>query len=279
MGRITEALKKMKDERFTRIQKKPQVQHVVKKVADTDIDEHIIVFHDTASPIAEQYKILRTNIQALKLEKGHKAFVITSSINKEGKTVTSLNLALTMAQDLNDKSILLIDADTRKGAVARYLGIKRKPGLSDVLQGKVTEDSVLINPNGIGNFVIMPSGRAPKNPSELLNSKRMAQIIATFKNRFDYVFIDSPPVMPLADACILGSMVDGVILIVQAGKTQREMVKTVQQRLGQARAKTLGCVVTNVEYHVPHYLYRYIQEYGHYESYINESEKEKVKVR
>ena len=266
MGRITEALKKIGDDRISRIQKKPEIQYVIRRVQNSSIDEHIVSFHDPSSPVGEQYKILRTHIQTVKATKGHKAFVMTSSINKEGKTATAINLAISMAGDLNNKTILLIDADMRKGTMAKYLGLDSSPGLCEVLKGEVDIDSVLVNPN-IDNLTVLASGKTPKNPSELLNSKRMEQVIASLKSRFDYIFIDAPPVMPLADACILGPMADGVIVIIRAGRTQRDMVKHVEHRLRQARANIIGYVITNVEYHIPQYLYRYVQEYGGYDSY------------
>lgn len=263
MGKITDALKKVADERVARIQKKPEVQYVIKKVHDTAINEHIVAFHDPSSPIGEQYKILRTNIQTLRATNGMKTFIMTSAINSEGKTVTSINLAITMAQDLNNKSILLIDADMRKGAVAKYMGINRSPGLSEVLKGDAGIDSVFVNP-GITNLTILTSGKVPKNPSELLNSKKMASLLDTLKPRFDYIFLDSPPVMPLADSCILSPMADGVIMVVQAGRTQRDIVKHARMRLEQSRAKLVGYVATNIEYHLPQYLYRYINKYDSY---------------
>ena len=113
----------------------------------------------------------------------------------------------------------------------------------------------------------MLAGKVPKNPSELLSSKKMKQLISSLKARFDYIFIDTPPVMPLADACILGSIVDGAIIIIQAGKTQRDMVMHVEHRLHQARTNIVGYIMTNVEYHLPHYLYKYVHQYGTYESY------------
>ncbi|MFC1808112.1 CpsD/CapB family tyrosine-protein kinase [Candidatus Omnitrophota bacterium] len=274
MGRITDALKKVTDERVPRIQKKPAVQYVIREVEDTDIEQHIVSFHDPTSPIGEQYKILRTNIQALKFSKDYKTFLITSSVNKEGKTVTSANLAIAMAQEMNEKKVLLIDADMRKGTVGKYLGIDISPGLSEILSKKAELQNCLVNP-GIDNFSVLPAGKAPHNPSELLNSKRMEQLIADLKKRFDYIFIDSPPIMPITDACIIGSMVDGVIVVIQAGRTQRDMIKHVQHRLFQAHANTLGFIVTNVEYHVPRSLYRYVHEYSTYDSYYKANKQDK----
>lgn len=268
MGKITEALKKVKDERLQRIQKKPEVQYVVKKVENTKIEPHIVSFHDPSSPIGEQYKIIRTNIQSLQAAKDLKTFVITSSINGEGKTVTAINLVIMMAQDLNSKNILLIDADMRKGRVAQYLGLNKSPGLSEILKGELEPDSTFVSPN-IDNLTIIPAGKVPKNPAELLGSKKMRVLLESLRARFDYVFIDSPPVMPLTDPCILGAMVDGVIMVAQAGRTQRDMIRHAEQRLAQAHANMLGYIVTNVEYHLPNYLYRYVNKYSD-ESYIRE---------
>ncbi|MBN1871777.1 MAG: CpsD/CapB family tyrosine-protein kinase [Candidatus Omnitrophica bacterium] len=272
MGRITEALKKVSDDRITRIQKKPEVQYVVRRIANTNIEDHIVSFHDSTSPVGEQYKILRTNIQTLKQTKGFKTFAITSSVNGEGKTVTAINLAISMAHDLNTRSVLLIDADMRKSKVAKYLGLESSPGLSDVLKGGVGVDSTFVSPN-IENLTIIPSGKMPKNPAELLGSRNMENLLRELKNRFDYIFIDTPPVMSLTDASILGPMTDGVIMIIQAGRTQRDIVKSAKSRLYQARTTTLGYVMTHIEYHLPHYLYRYVHKYSDY-AYYKEKEQE-----
>ncbi len=271
MGKITDALKKIKDDRLQQVQKiqrKPEVQYVVKKIENTKIEPHIVSFHDPSSHIGEQYKIIRMNIQSLNKTKGYKTFVVTSSISGEGKTVSSVNLAVMMAHDLNNKNILLIDADMRKGKVAKYVGLNKSPGLSEILKGEVEPDATFVSPN-IENLTIIPSGITPKNPAELLGSKKMKTVLESLKARFDYIFIDSPPIMPLADPCILGAMVDGVIMVVQAGRTQRDMVKHSEQRLLQSHANVAGYVLTNVEYHLPEYLYRYMNKYSD-ENYINE---------
>lgn len=261
MGKITDALKKVADERIQRIQKKPELQYVVRKLADTKIETHIVSFHDASSPIGEQYKIIRTNLQSLRATRNLKAFAITSSIGGEGKTVTSVNLAIAMAHDLNDKKILLIDADMRKGKVAKYLGFNQTPGLCDILKGEVGPDATFVSPS-IDNLTVIPSGKTPKNPAELLGSKKMAGLLESLKARFDYIFIDTPPVMPVTDSCLLGALTDGVILVIQAGRTQRDIIKHAEQRLLQAHANLLGYIMTNIEYHLPQYLYRYVHKYS-----------------
>jgi capsular exopolysaccharide synthesis family protein len=273
VGKITEALKRVKDDRIQRIQKiqrKPEVQYVVKRIENTKIEPHVVAFHDPSSPIGEQYKIIRTNIQSMKTTRDLKLFSITSSINGEGKTVTSINLVIEMASDLNGKNILLIDADMRKGRVAQYLGLNKTPGLAEILKGEVEPDATFVSPN-IDNLTIIPAGKVPKNPAELLGSKKMKVVLESLRSRFDYIFIDTPPVMPLADPCILGAMMDGVIMVAQAGRTQRDMIKHAEQRLTQAHANILGYVITNIEYHLPNYLYRYVNKYSE-ESYYKSHE-------
>jgi len=274
MGKITEALKKVTDERLARIQQKPEFEYVVKRLENTVLDQRLVSFHDSTSPIGEQYKILRTNIQSLKCKKDYRSFAITSSIGGEGKTVTALNLAITMAQGSNNKSVLLIDADMRKGRVTKYLGIKSHMGLSEILRDKVSAESVFTSV-GIENLSFILSGKPPKHPSELLNSKKMERFLAACRTKFDYILIDAPPVLPVTDACILGPMVDGVIMVVQAGRTQADAIKHAEARLNQARAKILGYVLTNVEYHVPNYLHRYINKYDSYYTYRKETVEQK----
>jgi len=272
MGRITEALRKTNNERIAQIQKKPDMKYVIRKIENTNVDEHIVSFHDATSPVGEQYKILRTNIQTLRQTKGYSTFVITSAIHGEGKTMTSINLAMSLAHDLNNKSVLLIDADMRKCKVSKYLGIDQTPGLSELLQGETRTESVLVSP-GVENLTVIPAGKTPKNPSELLASKDMGRLLLSLKSKFDYIFIDTPPVMPLTDACIVGPLTDGILLVIQAGRTQRDVIKHAEGRLYQAHAKTLGYIMTNVEYHLPHYLYRYIHEYSDY-AYYKQPDKE-----
>ena len=273
MGKITDALNKVKNDRLQRvqrIQRKPEVQYVVKRVENTKIEPHVVAFHDPSSPIGEQYKIIRTNIQSMKTTRDLKVFSVTSSINGEGKTVTSINLVIEMARDLNGKNILLIDADMRKGRVAQYLGLNKTPGLAEILKGEVEPDATFVSPN-IDNLTIIPAGKVPKNPAELLSSKKMKFVLESLRARFDYIFIDTPPVMPLADPCIIGPIADGVIMVAQAGRTQRDMIKHAEQRLIQAHANILGYIVTNVEYHLPNYLYRYVNKYSE-ESYYKSHE-------
>ena len=261
MGKITDALKKAAEERFHRIERVVKIKEhdhlVVKRMGDSKVDSRIISYFDPKSPITEQYKILRTNIFSLPKGKPTKTIALTSAIHSEGKSITALNLAITMAQVINKPKILLVDADMRRGKIAKYLGVKQSVGLSELLRGQAKLEDVLFNVD-IENLTFMASGTVPHNPVELLSSENMKHLLADLKTRFDYVFIDTPPLISVTDPGILGAQVDGVIMVIQAGRTQRGIVRHAVELLHQAQAKLLGYVLTNIEYHLPEYIYRYL---------------------
>jgi capsular exopolysaccharide synthesis family protein len=228
------------------------------------IDSRIITYHDPKAPIAEQYRILRTNIQRLTPDNPPRAIVITSALHQEGKTTTVLNLGVVMAQDLN-KSILVCDCDLRKPMMHKMMGIDSKKGITDILLHDADIDSVLES-GKIENLTVLPCGRKPPNPSELLGSNKMKELMRELRARFDYILIDSPPVLAITDAGVISAQVDGVIFTVQAWRTQREAILRSQALLTSLHAKILGFVLTNVEHFVPRYLYHYGYgyQYGYY---------------
>ena len=260
MGKITDALKKAAEERLAHIEKKNaniKRDFVVKRVGDSKIDPHVVTFFDPKSPISEQYKILRTNLQSIKSKTKAKVFVITSAINSEGKTITSLNLSIALAHDVNHKKILLVDADMRKGKITKYLNINTEAGLSELLSNGTALDSCLIN-FGVENLDLITAGSVPHNPAELLSSSKMKEIIETFRAKYDYIIFDAPPVIPLTDPQVLGAQADGVLMVVQAGRTQKGIIEHAQSLLNQAEAKVLGFILTGIRYHIPQYIYRYL---------------------
>ena len=188
MGKITDALKKAADDKIARIDRISRIKEheklVIRKMEGSSVDARLVAYFDLKSPITEQYKILMTNIHSLSKGKPPKVMMITSSIHSEGKTVTSLNLAISMAQAIKKPKILLIDADLRKGQVHRYLGVEKDVGLSDVLSGQVNIDDALFNID-MENLAFMSSGPVPHNPVELLNSTSMKNLISDLKAKFD----------------------------------------------------------------------------------------------
>ncbi|MFH1359764.1 MAG: CpsD/CapB family tyrosine-protein kinase [Candidatus Omnitrophota bacterium] len=261
MGKFTDALKKATEERMGRIERIAKVkeaeQIVIRKMGDSNVDSRIISYFDVKSPVTEQYKILKTNLLSLNKGRPPKTVVITSSIHSEGKTITALNLGITMAHAINNPKILVIDADLRRGRLARYLGVDQKIGLSEILQGKAQAEDALFKID-IDNLTFMACGETPHHPVELLGSDKMKQLLTHLKSKFDFILIDTPPLISVTDPGILGAESDGVILVVQAGRTQRGIVRRAMELLHQAKANLLGQVLTNVEYHLPEYIYRYL---------------------
>jgi capsular exopolysaccharide family len=181
--------------------------------------------------------------------------MITSSVRGEGKSTTSANLAISLA-DIGKKT-LLVDCDMRKGVTHEYLGIPQAPGLTDILSRNIDPASAMVVTK-IKNLTLIPCGTRPMNPSELLASAGMEKLLETLKSRFEIIVLDAPPVLNLPDSCILGKCCDGVILVVQAERTQREDIHHAYSRLLQAHSKVSGFILTNVQYYIPKYVYDYL---------------------
>jgi len=194
---------------------------------------------------------------AINSKKPVKAVAITSSVHGEGKTITALNLAITLARDINKKNILLVDADLRRSRISKYLGIKAEKGLADLISNGAKVDDTLLN-IGIDNLSILPAGKAPHNPAELLGSAKVGSLINTLKSKFDYIIFDTPPIIHVTDAGVLGVQTDGAIMVIQANRTQKGVIKHAEGLLRQAQVETLGYILTNIQYHIPAYIYRYL---------------------
>lgn len=261
MGKITEALKKATEDRFGRLEKINQIrerrQLIIKKVGDSNIDPRVVTYFDPKALITEQYKILRTNVMALNKGKPPKVLVVTSSIHNEGKTLTTLNLAVTIAQSTQKPKVLLIDADLRRGRMIKYLGVQHDVGLSEVLSGKARITDALFKID-LENLTFIATGAVPDNPAELLASEQMKNLLQEMREQFDHIIIDTPPIIPVTDAGIIGAQADGAIMIIQAGRTQRGIVRRATELLEQTHTRILGHVLTNIEYHLPEYIYRYL---------------------
>ena len=261
MGKITEALRKAAEERLGRIDKISRIHEqkalVIKKIGDSKVDPRLVTYFDPKALISEQYRILRTNILSTSAKRPVKTLVITSAVHSEGKTITALNLAMAIAQSTQKPKVLLIDADLRRGSVAKYLGVDQKTGLTEILTDKADVADVLFHID-MDNLAFIASGAVAENPAELLGSEKMKEFLAEMKTQFDYVLIDTPPIISVTDSGILGSQAEGVLMVIQAGRTQRGIVKRAEELLTQAHSKILGHVLTNIEYHLPEYIYRYL---------------------
>lgn len=219
-------------------------QYIVKADRGPEgVDGRLVAYTDRSSHIAEEYKILRTNIYYLSPEKPLKTLLITSAQAQEGKTITACNLAITLSMDM-EKKVLLVDADFRRPAVHTMLGISNKSGFYNVLDGEAAIDDFSAKP-AVGNLYVMPTGTVKANPSEILISTKIKGIIERLRTKFDYVIFDTPPVLSVTDASVLGSLCDAVFLVVRAGATQRAMIEEAFNLLGEAKANPKGTILTN----------------------------------
>jgi capsular exopolysaccharide synthesis family protein len=203
-------------------------------------DAPLVIQDDTHSIRAEAFRQLRTNLQFIDVERPIQVLVVTSSVASEGKSALSANLALAMVAA--NRRVLVIEADFRRPRLADYFGLERAVGLTDVLAGRVDVEDVL-QPWGTDGLVILPSGQLPPNPSELLGSEAMARLLERFRSDFDMIIIDTPPLLPVTDAAVLASSVDGVVLVSRCSKTTTSQVKQAAGSLTAVGARLLGCVL------------------------------------
>ena len=205
------------------------------------VSRPLIVQDDPRSPRAESFRTLRTNLQFLDVGNGGRSFIVTSSIQSEGKSTTTANLAIALAD--SGVRVLLVDADLRRPKVASYMGLEGTVGLTDVLIGRIPLDDV-IQEWGRGRLSVLPAGTVPPNPSELLGSAAMGRLITELRSKYDVVLFDSPPLLPVTDAAILSRFVGGVILVVAAGRANRHHVEGAISALENVGSKVSGIVLT-----------------------------------
>jgi capsular exopolysaccharide synthesis family protein len=188
-----------------------------------DLDHHLVAALAPTSLAAEQYRSLRTRIKRVESGRPLRAIAITSPAKGDGKSLTAANLALTMAQEFQQR-VLLIDCDLRRPSVHRLFGLSDGPGLGDVLMNVAEVDQALVALPEY-HLTILPAGLPPSRPAELLGSASMRRLLDTLRTRFDRILIDVPPVAPLADLHILAPMVDGLLMIVRAGVTPKPAIE------------------------------------------------------
>jgi polysaccharide biosynthesis transport protein len=223
----------------------------------------MITLCNTKSLISEAYRHLRTSI--LLSSNGqyrHRAIMVTSSKRGEGKTSTSINLAITLAQA--NKKVLLMDCDLRNPKIHRILDLKNEAGISTFLADSSQPLNKLIVNTAIPNLSVLTSGPIPPNPSELIGSAMMKKCLAMLAQRFDHVLVDTPPLLAVTDGSILANMVDGVILVIRGGDTTKEAIIRSKQLLSYAHARIIGTMLNNVDLNAcePHYYSRYFYDYS-----------------
>lgn len=219
----------------------------------------LVTLTNPNSNISEVYRIMRTNLMFSSLGQQLKTLLITSPGSGEGKSLTSANLGVVFAQ--YGKSVIIVDADLRKPTQHRVFGIGNNIGLTSVMLGEVSLDNALIPIEDIG-LSVLPTGPLPPNPAELLGSERMLGILEELKEKADIVILDTPPVVAVTDAALLASRVDGVLLVLAAGKVKIEVAQKAEELLLNVRANILGSVLNMMDVDNPDYYYSSYYYYG-----------------
>jgi len=221
-------------------------------------EEYQLITHKSPkSPIAEAYRTLRTNLGFTEMDSACRSIMVSSANPNEGKSTVIANLAVVMAQAGN--KVILVDCDLRRPIQHKIFGVENYHGFTNSLLQKTDIEEIAYQ-GLVDNLTVLTSGPIPPNPSEILGSEHTCSLWASLLEKYDYVFIDSPPVLAVADASILSTQVDGVILVVKAAETRTDMVREAKEQLKKANARLIGVVLNQVkidsqDYH--HYYYYY----------------------
>jgi capsular exopolysaccharide synthesis family protein len=226
-------------------------------------DAQLIMRRDPKNPVSEAYRTMGTNIQYMASRQQLRVIMVTSSMGGEGKSTTSSNLAVVLAQ--SGKRVILISADLRRPRVHNFFGLRNEMGLSNVLSEGATLAQVARDP-GIPNLRIVTGGFIPHDPAALLGSQRAVRFLESLRDAADYVLIDTPPVLAVADASILAPMVDGTVFVLDGDHSSRSAMVQSRDQLENAGANIIGIVYNNFDpgqsSAYPYYASYYYQYYG-----------------
>jgi non-specific protein-tyrosine kinase len=203
----------------------------------------IVTLTNPRSPAAEAYRALRTNLTFAALDKPIETLVVTSPAPGAGKSVSLANLAVTMAQ--SERRTVLVDADLRQPSLHEIFGLPNDRGLTTMFVEPETMAAPPLVETGVENLLLLPSGPLPPNPADLLGSRRMEEVIAALRDHADVILFDAPPIIAVTDGAVLGTKVDGVLLVVGAGRTRRDHAQRAQELLERVRVRVIGAVLVN----------------------------------
>lgn len=225
----------------------------------------LVVEREPKSPSAEAYRTLRTNIQFSNIDSEIKTLLVTSPGPGEGKSITAANLAMTMSQI--GKRVLLIDCDMRRPSVHKMFDITNEAGLTNILKEELKFERVVYKVSS--NLNILTCGTIPQNPSEVLASQRMKRFLQEAENEYDYIILDTPPVIAVTDAQILSTRVEGVLMVINSTVTSIEAGKKAKSLLKAVNANIIGVVLNKVK----------TKENSYYGYYKEEKQKKKKKIK
>jgi capsular exopolysaccharide synthesis family protein len=210
-----------------------------------DVDPRLVALSAPTSETAEQYRTLKANLLGLSAEAPPKVFAVTGAAPGDGKTVTAVNLACSLAEETG-RRVVVIDADMRRPSVHKLLGIDNQRGLADYLSGGTMIEMVLQR-SRLPNLWAVPAGRVPPNPAELLGGKGMGDLLARLRRDYDFVVVDTPSVVSSPDAAVLSPRIDVTLVAVRMGETPRGAVRDAVETLRRADATYVAAVLTGVE--------------------------------
>jgi len=256
---------------------KPKGSFAPRTAEGTFSGHQLVSFYQPKSLGAEQFRKLRTYLLQMNVQNPPKAIMVTSATSGEGKTFVSVNLAAGLARELHAHA-LLVDCDLRVPSLADLFGFPNKLGLSDYLRdGRKIPDLLL--KTGIEKLSLLPGGNIPENPTELIGSKKMEDLVLELKSRYNdrYIIFDSTPILATSESEVLSKLVDGIIVVVRAGVTPRETVKQAISFL--EKEKILGVVLNHLQFRSPGLHSRYFGSSGYYYHYGYEKKKPKPPKR
>jgi non-specific protein-tyrosine kinase len=200
----------------------------------------LITLTDPRSPVSEAYRTLRTNLSFYSLDNPIRTLVVTSPATGEGKSTTVANLAVTMAQ--SGRRTILVDCDLRRPSLHTLFTLSSEPGLTNMV---LDETEAPLQKTSVENLWLLASGPKPPNPADLLGTHKVDKVIEQLTAQADIVLFDAPPVIAVTDAAVLGAKVDGVLLVIHAGKTRREHAERAKELLEKAKVRLVGATLTN----------------------------------
>jgi capsular exopolysaccharide synthesis family protein len=222
--------------------------------------ESLVTLTTPRAPVSEAYRTLRTNLEFSSLDKPLKTVVVTSPGSDEGKSTTLANLAVTLAQA--EKRVILVDCDLRRPSQHEIFGLSNEVGLTTMMVDERAMKDPPLQDTVVPNLSVLTTGPLPPNPSELVGSRRMGEIIAGLSQAADVVLFDAPPVIAVTDAAVLASRVDGVLLVIKAGGTKRDHAQKAKALLDKVNAHLVGAVLNNVKMDTSYYRYYTEQKRG-----------------
>jgi len=236
------------------------------------ISSRLISHLKMKDPVNESYRSLRTNLSFSNLDNPVKSMLVTSSSPSEGKSITAANLGISYAETGN--RILILDTDLRKPVQHKLFEIEKKPGLCDYMVGQATLDEIIYDV-GIKNLNLIPAGKNPPNPAEILASKKFADLMKILAEKFDLILLDTPPVMNVTDPILISLNAGGVLFVVKFGSTDKQVAVSAMEKLKRGKSNMLGAVMNNIRFDRGYGYYRYYDYYSY--DYTKEGGKKKRK--